>query len=179
MRESAQWQRTHTTSERPVPSRQRVEDPSNKHCTHVYISECHYSSDPQFVAFNQMQTILFATLAVSVVFAQFVPQPQNYVPQQQQYLQNQPARFSQYSNTNYNTGYNTQYGQTGYTNSYNSNGYGTTTPSYYSANNNNQFGYTTTQYGMNRQFDQNGMWNGVATSTALMAVATTAIAFVL
>ncbi|RCN31285.1 hypothetical protein ANCCAN_22937 [Ancylostoma caninum] len=111
-----------------------------------------------------MQTILLVSLAVSVAFAQFAPQnpqqlqQQPYV-QEQQFFRNQPARFSQYSN-----GYN--------------NGYGSTTPSYYGANN-NQYGYTTQQYGTNRQFDQNGQFNGVATTSALMALATTAIAFAL
>ncbi|EYC08236.1 hypothetical protein Y032_0067g65 [Ancylostoma ceylanicum] len=142
----------------------------------------------------RMQAILLVSLAVSVAFAQFAPQnpqqlqQQPYV-QEQQFFRNQPARFSQYrtntnnngySSSNYNNnGYNTQYGQTTYSNGYN-NGYGSTTPSYYGSNsNNNQYGYTTQQYGNNRQFDQNGQWNGVATSSALMALATTAIAFAL
>ncbi|KAL6741238.1 hypothetical protein Aduo_014512 [Ancylostoma duodenale] len=141
-----------------------------------------------------MQTILLVSLAVSVAFAQFAQQnpqqlqQQPYV-QEQQFFRNQPSRFSQYrtntnnngySSSNYNNnGYNTQYGQTTYSNGYN-NGYGSTTPSYYGSNsNNNQYGYTTQQYGMNRQFDQNGQFNGVAASSALMALATTAIAFAL
>ncbi|VDM81518.1 unnamed protein product [Strongylus vulgaris] len=138
-----------------------------------------------------MKIVLLVVLAASIAFAQFAPQYQQQ-PQQiyatKPFLYNQPAtRYNQLrtntntgyssSNANYNNGYNANnngFGTTGYSSNYG------TTPSLYSTANNNPYAYqTTTQYGTNRLYDQNGQWNGVASTTALMAVVTTAIAYLL
>ncbi|VDO52041.1 unnamed protein product [Haemonchus placei] len=129
-----------------------------------------------------MRLLILVSVAIICALAQFVPQYQqhpNAVPQMQ--LQNPPPRFSQYSSNSqygqtsgYGTQYGTQYGQTSsYNNGYNSNNGYTTTPSYY------QNGYTTTQYGTNRLYDNGVYYNGVASTTALAAVCTAAIAYVL
>ncbi|CAJ0591618.1 unnamed protein product [Cylicocyclus nassatus] len=165
------------------PHGNRVEDPTNKHCTcpthRVYKSLPSWSRI--HISFCLiMRIVLLITLAVSVAFAQFAQQyPQQYTTRQ--YGFQQPGfRFNQYSSNN---GYNPGYGTTAYSNSiygttpttqYGQYGYGTT-PSTYGTTN-NQYGYGTTTNG--RQYDQN-YWNGVGSTTALMAVITTAVAYIL